>query len=140
MQLERMVVDSPVTVEDLDDAAFDLVALTLPRNQVVADAVSDSGLKGLGLPGSYPVDRSGAIIARSRCQPVGARIRAAGLRGLWCRSAASRDGMGRELAWFPAGPRSRAYTVWDEPSPLGDWRGADGWAALNLPDQPDPDL
>jgi hypothetical protein len=115
-----------------------LVAATLPREQICADAATPAGLVALGLPASYPLEADGTAVAHTRCQGLGERVHAAGLRGVWCISAATVDGVGRELAWFPATPRSRARPVWDEPLPLGAWRNADGWADLDLDPQADP--
>jgi hypothetical protein len=131
--MDRLLRDTPVRLDDLDDDAFVLVAAVLPRSQEVADAVSAAGLRGLGLPESYPEDAGGDPVGVEVCRPVGAGVRSLGLRGVWCRSAASSDGGGRELAWFPATRRSRARPIWDEPLPLGQWRGTEGWADLGLP-------
>jgi hypothetical protein len=130
--------DAPFTMDDLDDGAYVLVAATLPRNQTCADAVSPTGLRRLGLPESYPADEAGGVVGHDRCQSVGAEVRARGLRGVWCISAATRDGTGRELAWFPATARSRGRLVWEEALPLGRWREAIDWADLGLPPQQDP--
>lgn len=138
MQIQAMLAGYPVDVEDLDAAAFVLVAATLPRDQWCADAVSEDGVEALGLPASYPRTPSGEPIPRTVCQPIGASIREDGLRSVWCRSAGMPDGRGRELAWFPATSRSRARAVWEEPRPLSEWRDATGWADLDLDPQPDP--
>lgn len=138
LQIGRMLAGSPVHLDDLDDAAYVLVAATLPRAQQSADAVTDSGLRALGLPPTYPLDRAGTPIGHATCQSVGMVLHGAALRGVWCRSACTSDGRGRELAWFPATRRSRARPVWDDPLPLGRWRDADGWPELGLADQADP--
>jgi hypothetical protein len=137
-QLTKLLRGSPVRVEDLDDGAYVLVAATLPRNQTCAEALSDAGLMALGLPASYPLDRRGHTIPRGTCQPVGQEARSRALRGVACRSAATADGHGRELAWFPATTRSHAHLVWERPLELGDWRSASSWKDLDLPDQPEP--
>ncbi len=138
LQLERMLAGSPVQLDDLDDDAYVLVAATLPRTQTCADATTASGLRALGLPETYPQDPASGEIAHATCQRVGARVRGEGLRGVWCRSAGTPDGRGRELAWFPATARSRARPAWEAPRPLGEWRYAIGWAELGLDEQPDP--
>ncbi len=138
LQIERMLAGSPVEMDDLDDEAYLLVAATLPDAQVGADAVTPAGLQALDLPESYPQDLSGAAIPSEACQSIGSRIRAHGLRGVWCRSACTSDGRGRELAWFPATERSRARPVWGAARPLGHWRSAAGWADLELDEQPHP--
>jgi hypothetical protein len=140
LQIERMLAGSPVHVDDLDDGAYVLVAATLPRSQQCADAVTDSGLRALGLPPTYPLDRSGGTeLGHATCQSIGMVLHGEALRGVWCRSACTSDGRGRELAWFPATRRSRARPVWDDPLPLSRWRDAGGWSELRLAEQPDPD-
>jgi hypothetical protein len=106
----RLLEGSPVRPEDLDPG-FDLVVATLPRSQVVADAVSDDGLAALGLPPTYPRHRNGRPVRREVCQPVGAAVHEGGLRGVYARSAAVDDGSARELAWFPARRTSRAHLI-----------------------------
>jgi len=138
LQIERMLAGSPVRLDDLDDEAYLLVAATLPGAQACADAVTSAGLRALDLPDSYPQDTSGAAVPSTACQSIGSEIRARGLRGVWCRSACTPDGRGRELAWFPASERARARPVWDAPLPLGRWRTATGWADVNLEEQPHP--
>jgi len=138
MQVQRLAEGTPFTMDDLDDDAYVLVAATLPRGQSCADAVSAAGLGRLGLPAGYPVDEAGEPVGYERCQPIGAEVRARRVRGVWCISAATRDGVGRELAWFPATARSRGRLVWDEALPLGRWREATDWVDLGLAPQPDP--
>lgn len=120
----------PVNPEDLrDDAPYVLVLAGLPRRQDVADALSNDGLEGLGLPHSYPLDSRGDPVPHEPCQRIGATVHAASLRGVWCRSAATGDGSGRELAWFPSGPRARARSL-SEPVPFARWWSAESVAAL----------
>ncbi|NQV07543.1 RES family NAD+ phosphorylase [bacterium] len=110
----------PYEADDLRDAAAPvLVAVTLPRNQRVADLHSPSGLRSMGLPPTYPLDGSGDLIDHDRCQPVGSDAYAHGLRGVRCRSARTPRGAGRELAWFPATARSRARI--ESVTPFSDW-------------------
>jgi len=137
LQIVRMLDGYPADIDDLEDDAYTLVAATLPRKQVCADAVRDAGLRTLGLPRSYPLDDGDAPVPRTTCQRVGADVHAVGLRGVLCRSAITADGRGREVAWFPATRRSRAKAVWPEPRPLGDWRDAGGWVDLDLPARAD---
>jgi hypothetical protein len=138
LQIERMLAGSPVRFDDLDDDAYLLVAATLPRAQSCADAVSEPGLRALGLPASYPLDTAGEPVGRRACQEVGTQVRRQGLRGVWCRSATTEDGRGRELAWFPATVRSRARAAWSAPLPLGRWRFALTWGDIGLDEQPEP--
>ena len=112
LNLRAFISRWPYEPEDLrDDTGPTLVGCTVPRRQVVCDAHSPAGLRAAGLPGTYPLDDRGALIPHARCQPVGARARDEGLRGVRARSARSRDGAGRELAWFPASRRSLARRV-----------------------------
>ncbi len=108
----------PVDPEDLD-APYVLVTVSLPRDQTVADAISDEGLERLGLPATYPTAKTGWV-PHSACQPIGAAVRLAGLRGVHARSAATVDGTGRELAWFPARPSSKPRRL-EEDRPFTDW-------------------
>jgi hypothetical protein len=138
MQIGRMLVGSPVTVDDLDDEAYVLVAATLPDAQTCADATTAAGLRSLGLPDTYPRNAHGDEIDHPVCHSVGQKVHDAGLHGVWCRSACSADGRGRELAWFPSHRRATARPVWSGPLPFGAWRYADGWGDLGQGDQPDP--
>jgi hypothetical protein len=106
-QIRTLLDGSPVHPDDLD-GGYDLMVVTLPRSQQVADAHSDAGLRALGLPDTYPRYRNGRPVRHDVCQPVGREVHDAGLRGLHARSAATDDGSGRELAWFPARATSRA--------------------------------
>ena len=109
LNLLAFIADWPYEPEDLrDDMGPILVGCTLPSRQVVCDAHSAAGLRAAGLPASYPLDEAGEVVPRARCQAIGVQARAAFLRGVHARSARSRDGAGRELAWFPASMRSRA--------------------------------
>ncbi len=118
-QIHKMLEGSPVRPEDLDPP-YVLVAATLPSRQIVADAVTNQGLDALDLPSSYPMDASGHRVARATCQPIGSVVKAVGLRGVHARSAATPDGTGRELAWFPARSTSKATPIGD-PLPFITW-------------------
>lgn len=124
-QIQRMLDGQPANPEDLDPP-YVLVAATLPRGQRVADAVTDAGLDRLGLPATYPVGVSGDVVPWADCQPVGAAVhqRRPRLNGIRARSAATRDGSGRELAWFPARHDSRARPV-GPAIPFDDWWATD---------------
>jgi hypothetical protein len=109
LNLRRFIAGWPYEPEDLraENGPL-LVGATLPRDQVVADAHTPGGVTALGLPLTYPQGADGRTVPHARCQPLGQQIRDADLRGVRARSAQSRDGAGRELAWFPASARSRA--------------------------------
>ena len=109
LNLRAFIAGWPYEPEDLRaENGPVLVGATIPRQQRVCDAHSPAGLAAAGLPKTYPMDGAGRPVARERCRPIGGAARAAGLRGVRTRSAQSRDGAGRELAWFPATVRSRA--------------------------------
>lgn len=137
-QLERMLEGYPAGIDDLDEDAFVLVAARLPKRQRCADARSAAGLKALGLPGSYPQDSKGRAIPHSRCQHAGVAVRGRRLRGVLCRSAATPDERGSELAWFPSNARSKARPVWKRPLSLGAWLYARQWTDIGLSAQADP--
>lgn len=109
LNLRAFIAGWPYEPEDLrSDTGPVLVGATLPRGQVVCDVHSPPGVRAVGLPATYPFDARGRLVPHGKCQPIGRQIKALGLRGVRCRSAQSRDGAGRELAWFPATSRSRA--------------------------------
>ena len=112
LNLRRFVARWPYEPEDLrPDAAPVLVEATLPRHQRVVDAHTPTGIANLGLPASYPLDRSGDLVPHDRCQPIGRAAHDRGLRGVRSRAATHTAGAGRELAWLPATRRSRAHQV-----------------------------
>ena len=112
LNLRAFIAKWPYEPEDLrDDTGPILVACNLPRRQVVCDVHSPAGLHAAGLPNTYPLETDGAPVSHTRRQPIGTKAREAGLRGVRARSARSRDGAGRELAWFPATARSVARRV-----------------------------
>ena len=117
-QLRHMFVGCAVDPDDIaDDAPVVLVAATLPGRQTVVDVVHAAGVAAVGLPVAYPYDGR-ELVAPPVTQQIGRQVYAAGLRGVWCRSA---SGTGRELAWFAA-TRSAARAVWRSPLPYGAWR------------------
>lgn len=122
LNLARFIAGWPYGPEDLDDAAGPHLAVaTLPRDQVVADVHTAAGVDAVGLPATYPVDRSGRRVAHEVCQPIGEQARDRGRRGVRCRSAQAPHGAGRELAWFPATARSRAHLITRHPFTAWFW-------------------
>jgi hypothetical protein len=112
INLRLFLAGMPYGPEDLrDDTGPVLVHAVLPRSQRVADVHTPAGVAGVGLPSSYPLDGAGHVIGHQDCQRIGQAVKAAGLRGIRCRSAQSPLGAGRELAWFPATTRSRARAI-----------------------------
>jgi hypothetical protein len=67
------------------------------------DVVSDRGVAAAGLPPTYPADADGRRVWHDLCHPIAVEAHEAGLDGVTCRSAATLDGAGRELAWWPRG-------------------------------------
>ncbi|MGD1011118.1 MAG: RES family NAD+ phosphorylase [Acidimicrobiales bacterium] len=112
LNLRHFIAGWPFEPEDLrGEAAPCLVAAQLPRGQRVADLHTPAGVAAVGLPKSYPLDSAGRLVSHEVCQPIGTAVHALGLHGIRCRSARAPEGAARELAWFPAGPRSRARFV-----------------------------
>jgi hypothetical protein len=136
LQIERLCEGMPFSPEDLSDEAYTLVLLRLPTSQRVADAVSVQGLAALGLPSSYPLGIDGKMIDRAVCQPKGREALELRLNGVWCRSAASADGRGRELAWFPGTRPARPLRK--PPMRFGSWRYASTWRDIGLREQAGP--
>jgi hypothetical protein len=65
------------------------------------DAVTEPGLRAVGLPASYPRDGRGRTIPHRVCQPIGQRAFAASERGIACRSATpGAPAQTEELAYF----------------------------------------
>lgn len=107
INLRAFIAQWPYEPEDLRaDTGPILVGAVLPRAQDVCDVHTPAGVRGAGLPSSYPLDGRGRLVSRSLCQPIGARAKQLGLRGVRARSAQS--DAGRDLAWFPATARSTA--------------------------------
>ena len=112
VNLRAFIAEWPYEPEDLrDDTGPILVCCSLPRRQVVCDLYTADGVRAAGLPDTYPLEKDGSLVPHARCWPIGARAKALGLRGVRARSAQSRNGPGRELAWFPASARSVARWV-----------------------------
>lgn len=112
LNLRAFIAEWPYEPEDLrDDSGPILVGCTLPRFQTVADLHTPAGVRAAGLPPSFPYGNGDVLIPHAPCQAIGEEAKAAGLRGVRTRSAQSRDGAGRELAWFPATARSAAKQV-----------------------------
>ncbi len=112
LNLRLFIAGWPYAPEDLrSDNGPVLVGATLPRRQRVCDAHSPKGVKALRLPRTYPLDSAGELVGHDRCQPLGQKAHDKGLRGVRARAAQVRDGVGRELAWFPATTRSVATQV-----------------------------
>lgn len=123
-QIVRLLEDTVVEPDDLAGDAYELVGAYLPDSQVAADVVTDGGVAAAGLPPTYPADADGRRVAHEICQPIGVEAYEVGLDGVHCRSAATLDGAGRELAWWPrdrrpvpaADGRRVAYRRWRNPT------------------------
>ena len=122
LNLRSFIVDEPYEPEELrEDNGPVLVECTLPRGQVVCDMHTPEGVRAAGMPVTYPLDRNGDVVGHERCWPIGERAKDQGLDGVRARSAQSRDGAGRELAWFPASVRSVARRVATLAFPVWFW-------------------
>ena len=109
LNLRAFVARWPYEPEDLrHDTGPVLIGAALPRAQDVCDVHTPAGVRGAGLPASYPRDGQGEPVPWAKCQPIGARVKKLGLRGVHARSARSSREAGRDLAWFPATARSTA--------------------------------
>lgn len=112
LNLRAFIAKWPYEPEDLrPDTGPVLVGATLPRAQQICDIHTPEGVQHAGLPKTYPLASDGSLVPHARCQPIGARVKEAGLRGVRSRCARSPDGAGRDLAWFPATRRSFATRV-----------------------------
>jgi hypothetical protein len=103
--------------EDLSPERGPVLMHTEVLKDTYVDAVSDPGLRSLGLPTSYPVDSAGSEVPHAVCQPIGQTARNEGERGIACRSAAAQPSPGEELAYFPgdeglAAIRRQPWTEW----------------------------
>ena len=120
LNLRAFIAQWPYEPEDLrDETGPVLVGARLPRNQRVCDVHTRVGVRAAGLSATYPLAANGTLVPHARCQPIGQQAKADGLQGVRARAAQSRDGAGRELAWFPATVRSlarrvetRAFAAW----------------------------
>ncbi|MEO0575669.1 MAG: RES family NAD+ phosphorylase [Pseudomonadota bacterium] len=120
LNLRAFIAPMPYEPEDLNlQHGPDLIGATLPRQQSVCDAHTPEGIDALSLPAQFPLTANGDTVSHTVCQRVGQRVKDRGLRGLRARSAQSRDGVGRELAWFPASSRSKATQV--SVAPFATW-------------------
>jgi hypothetical protein len=90
-KLERQ----PFGPEDLRTGPI-LVQTRVPEDRYV-NAVTEAGLRDLGLPKTYPLDSRRRLIPWRRCQPIGLRAWERGLPGVAARSARAD---GEELAYF----------------------------------------
>jgi RES domain-containing protein len=97
-QVSRLLAGSFVQPDDLADDAFDLVGVLLAETVVVADVMTEEGVRAAGLPSTYPCQPDGEIVSHDQCRPIGVQAREEGLAGVAARSAATPDGSGAELA------------------------------------------
>ena len=122
LNLRTFIAGWPYEPEELrEDNGPILVECALPSRQCVCDMHTPEGVGAAGLPVTYPLDSSGNAVEHDRCQLIGKRAKDQGLRGVRARSAQSRDGAGRELAWFPASVRSVARRVATLAFPVWFW-------------------
>jgi hypothetical protein len=84
----------------LDPAQAPMLIQITVEDRDVVDAVTDEGCTDLGLPVTYPVDETGHEVCWGRCQPIGRNAWESGEAGMVCRSAATHDRTGEQLALF----------------------------------------
>jgi hypothetical protein len=85
----------PYGPEDLQTGPV-LVRTRVPEDRYV-NAVTEAGLRDIGLPKTYPLDSRRRLVPWHRCQQVGLRAWEGGLPGVAARSARAD---GEELAYF----------------------------------------
>jgi hypothetical protein len=99
-QVRRKLAPLGIGPEDLEPARGpSLVHTDVPRGRYV-DAVTERGLRSLGLAASYPLDLAGETVAHSVCQRIGEEAQQAGEPGIACRSAVAAPSPGEELAYL----------------------------------------
>jgi hypothetical protein len=116
--IRRRLESRGIRPEDvLPEAGPVLVHTTVPVDYY-GNAVTDTGLRAVGLPASYPLDERRRVVSHRVCQPIGQRAWSAGERGIACRSAtpdAPPQG-GEELAYFDRQPLTvdeiQSYSEW----------------------------
>jgi len=99
--VHRKLAGQPYGPEDLRAGSAPVLVRTRAPEGRYLNAITDAGLRDLGLPKSYPLDSRRGLVPWRRCQPIGLHAQEAGLPGVAARSAAAVDG--EELAYF--GPR-----------------------------------
>lgn len=98
--LERRFAGLPYGPEMLRPEEAPALVQTTAEEAEFIDVVSDEGCVAAGLPATYPLDENDREIGWDRCQPIGLRAWHAGEAGIACRSAATPDRSGEELALF----------------------------------------
>jgi hypothetical protein len=93
----RRLAGQPYGPEDLLPESGPLLVRARVPDDRYLNAVTDAGLRDLGLPLTYPLDSRRRPVPWRRCQPIGMRAWEAGLPGVAARSARAE---GEELAYF----------------------------------------
>jgi RES domain-containing protein len=101
-QVRKNLAFLAITPEDLDPLAAPVLIETEVPSAPYVDAVTDAGLRSLGLPTEYPLDEGGAPVDHAACQPIGVAAKAAREPGIAARSAAELPSPGEELAYLGA--------------------------------------
>lgn len=94
----RKLAGQPYGPEDLRLGSGPVLVRTRVPEDRYLNAVTEAGLRDLGLPRTYPLDSRRRLVPWRRCQPLGLRSWEAGLPGVAARSAAAVGG--EELAYF----------------------------------------
>jgi RES domain-containing protein len=109
--LQRKFAGRPYGPEMLDPAQAPVLIETVVDRADFVDAVTDEGCIDLGLPVTYPLDEKGNEVGWDRCRRIGREAWEAGEAGIACRSAATPDRTGEELALFPRAGRPAPSVV-----------------------------
>jgi RES domain len=94
----RRLARQPYGPEDLRAGAGPVLVRTRVPDDRYLNAITEAGLRDVGLPTTYPRDSRRRIVPHSRCQAIGLQAWEAGLPGIATRSAATAQG--EELAYF----------------------------------------
>jgi hypothetical protein len=94
----RRLRGQPYGPEDLRPGAGPILVRTRVPEDRYLNAITEAGLRDLGLPKTYPLDSRRRIVPHGRCQPIGMRAWESGLLGVAARPAAA--AVGEELAYF----------------------------------------
>jgi len=119
-QVVKSLAPLAIGPEDLDPATAPVLVETEVPTEAYVDAVTDAGLRSLGLPVGYPLDAGGAPVPHADCQPIGVAAQRVGDPGIAARSAAEFPSPGEELAYFGTARLSvrerRTFTEWFWPT------------------------
>ncbi|HUY21390.1 MAG TPA: RES domain-containing protein [Acidimicrobiales bacterium] len=115
----------PFMAEDLDPAQLPVLVWAAAPARRYLDVVTRDGIVANGLPTTYPLDESGQVVPRTRCQPIGQGAWEGGLPGVAGRPAVeSAPPTGEELAFFDRHEVELEVTL---VQPFEQWYGPFDW-------------